>query len=49
VAVSRKLILCIRRLLLDNRPYAYEPVIWKNQGLEKEKPGHDVFISVRIE
>ena len=27
VAVSRKLILCIRRLLLDNRPYVYEPVI----------------------
>ena len=27
VAVSRKLILCIRRLLLDNRPYEYEPVI----------------------
>ncbi len=26
VAVSRKLILCIRRLLLDNRPYEYEPV-----------------------
>jgi len=26
VAVSRKLILCIRRLLLDNRPYVYEPV-----------------------
>ena len=24
VAVSRKLILCIRRLLLDNRPYVYE-------------------------
>jgi transposase len=27
VAVSRKLILCIRRLLLDNRLYVYEPVI----------------------
>ena len=27
VAVSRKLLLCIRRLLLDNRPYVYEPVI----------------------
>ena len=27
VALSRKLILCIRRLLLDNRPYVYEPVI----------------------
>ena len=27
VAVSRKLILCIRRLLLDNRPYVYEPAI----------------------
>jgi transposase len=27
VAGSRKLILCIRRLLLDNRPYEYEPVI----------------------
>ena len=27
VAVSRKLILCIRRLLLDNRPYVFEPVI----------------------
>jgi transposase len=26
VAVSRKLILCIRRLLLDNRPYVYKPV-----------------------
>jgi len=26
VAVSRKLILCIRRLLLDNRSYVYEPV-----------------------
>ena len=26
VAISRKLILCIRRLLLDNRPYEYEPV-----------------------
>jgi len=26
VAVSRKLILCIRRLLLDNRPYVYESV-----------------------
>jgi transposase len=26
VAVSRKLILCIRRLLLDNRPYVYERV-----------------------
>ena len=27
VAVSRKLILCIRRLLLDNRAYEYEPVV----------------------
>jgi len=27
VAVSRKLLLCIRRLLLDNRSYIYEPVI----------------------
>ena len=27
VAVSRKLILCIKRLLLDKRPYVYEPVI----------------------
>ena len=27
VAISRKLILCIRRLLLDNRPYEYEPVV----------------------
>jgi ABC-type branched-subunit amino acid transport system ATPase component len=27
VAIARKLILCIRRLLLDNRPYEYEPVI----------------------
>jgi transposase len=26
VAISRKLILCIRRLVLDNRPYEYEPV-----------------------
>jgi transposase len=26
VAISRKLILCIRRLLLDNRTYVYEPV-----------------------
>jgi transposase len=26
VAIARKLILCIRRLLLDNRPYKYEPV-----------------------
>ena len=26
VAVSRKLILCIRRLLLENRPYLYKPV-----------------------
>ena len=26
VALSRKLILCIRRLLLDNRPYVYEPI-----------------------
>ena len=26
VAIARKLILCIRRLLLDNRPYEYEPV-----------------------
>jgi len=26
VAVSRKLLLCIRRLLLDNRPYTYDPV-----------------------
>ena len=26
VAVSRKLLLCIRRLLLDNRPYVYESV-----------------------
>ena len=26
VAVSRKLILCIRRLLLDNRTYVYKPV-----------------------
>ena len=26
VAVSRKLILCIRRLLIDNRPYVYESV-----------------------
>ena len=26
VAIAHKLILCIRRLLLDNRPYAYEPV-----------------------
>ena len=26
VAVSRKLLLCIRRLLLDHRPYEYEPV-----------------------
>jgi len=26
VVISRKLILCIRRLLLDNRPYEYEPV-----------------------
>ena len=26
VAISRKLILCIRRLLLDNRPYEYEPI-----------------------
>ena len=26
VAISRKLILCIRRLLLDNRLYEYEPV-----------------------
>ncbi len=26
VAVSRKLILCIRRLLIDNRPYVFEPV-----------------------
>jgi len=25
VAISRKLMLCIRRLLLDNRPYVYEP------------------------
>jgi len=27
VAIARKLILCIRRLLLDNRPYLFEPVI----------------------
>jgi len=26
VAISRKLILCIRRLLIDNRPYEYEPI-----------------------
>jgi transposase len=26
VAISRKLILCIRRLLLDNRTYVYEPL-----------------------
>ena len=26
VAIARKLILCIRRLLLDNRPYEFEPV-----------------------
>ncbi len=26
VALSRKLILCIRRLLLDNRPYVCESV-----------------------
>jgi hypothetical protein len=49
VAVSRKLLLCIRRLLLDNRPYVYEPVIWKNPRPWKEKPGHDVRISVRID
>ena len=49
VAISRKLILCIRRLLLDNRPYEYEPVSWRIQGLEKEKPGHGVLISVRTD
>ena len=27
VAVSRKLLLCIRRLLIDNRPYTYDPFI----------------------
>jgi hypothetical protein len=26
VAIARKLLLCMRRLLLDNRPYEYEPV-----------------------
>ncbi len=26
VAISRKLILCIRRLILDNRPYVYESI-----------------------
>ena len=33
-AISRKLLLCIRRLLLDNRPYAYESIGWKTQELE---------------